>query len=237
MLAAVTSCAVHQPNFFPRSSTLAKLFQADVWVVLDDVQFNARDYQHRARLATLSDPGTQRWLTVPVHRPHGRDSRINELLLAEPDRSRRRVGRLVRQYYGCSRHWASSSACVEEVLVALELSNALANAAEVSTRALLAQLDWQGTVVRSSTLDARCGRSVRLADLTKAVGADTYLCGPGGSKYLDERPFAELGLSVAYPEPPGWTRQPGTRAVTALWALAALGPSAVRDNLSATVPA
>jgi len=234
-LAAVISCAVHQPNLFPRSSTVAKLFQADVWVVLDDVQFNARDYQHRTRLAALSDPTEQRWLTVPVHRPRGRASHINELLLAEPDRSRRRVGQLVRQYYGRSRHWADTSACIEEVLVALELSDGLVNVAEVSTRALLAQLGWHGTVVRSSTLRARSGRSARLADLTRAVGADTYLCGPGGAKYLDESPFAELDLSVAYPEPPRWSRQPGTRAISALWAFAMLGPAAVREELCTSV--
>ena len=34
-------CAIHQPNFFPRLSTLAKLYTADIWIVLDDVQFAA----------------------------------------------------------------------------------------------------------------------------------------------------------------------------------------------------
>jgi hypothetical protein len=34
-------CAIHQPNFLPRLSTLAKIYAADVWVVLDDVQFAA----------------------------------------------------------------------------------------------------------------------------------------------------------------------------------------------------
>ncbi|WP_084143991.1 WbqC family protein [Amycolatopsis taiwanensis] len=233
----MTSCAIHQPNFFPRPSTLAKLVRADVWVVLDDVQFNARDYQHRARLATLADPAAQRWLTVPVHRPHGRDTRINELLLADPDLSRRRVGQLVRQYYGRSRHWPAASACVDEVLVALELSPRLTDVAEVSTRALLARLGWAGRVVRSSTLTARNDRSARLADLTKAVGADTYLCGPGGSRYLDEGAFTELGLTVSYPEPPRWTRAPGIRAISALWAFAMLGPAVVREELSTTVPA
>jgi hypothetical protein len=235
ILARVTTCAVHQPNLFPRSSTLAKLVQADIWVVLDDVQFNRRDYQHRARLAALSDPTAQRWLTVPVHRPCGRDSRINELLLTDPDKSRRRVGQLVRQYYGHSRHWPSTSACVDEVVVALELSPRLVDVAEVSTRALLARLGWRGTVVRSSTLQARSDRSARLADLTKAVGAGTYLCGPGGAKYLDEDPFAEHGLTVAYPQPPRWTREPATQAISALWAFAMLGPAAVRDELSTTV--
>lgn len=49
-------CAIHQPNFFPRLSALAKLAAADVWVVLHDVQFDRRDYQHPTRLAALTAP-------------------------------------------------------------------------------------------------------------------------------------------------------------------------------------
>ncbi|MFG2955839.1 WbqC family protein [Streptomyces sp. NPDC048291] len=69
-------CAIHQPNLFPRLSTLAKLFAADRWIVLADVQFARRDYQHRARLAALDDPARQQWLTLPVHLPHGRPTLI-----------------------------------------------------------------------------------------------------------------------------------------------------------------
>lgn len=229
------SCAVHQPNFFPRLSTLAKLFQADVWVVLDDVQFNARDYQHRTRLAALDDPSEQRWLTVPVHRPAGRDSRINELLLADPALTRRRVEQLTLEYYRRGPHWASARGAVEEVLATLDLTDRLVDVAEVSTRTLLDRLGWHGVVVRSSTLPASTERSTRLADLTQAVGAGTYLCGRGGSRYLDERPFTLRGLTVRYPPPPELAGKDGLRAASALWALAALGPEAVRDEIAVTV--
>jgi len=50
------TCAIHQPNFFPRLSTLAKLYAADVWVILDDVQFSRRDYQHRCYLPPAGPP-------------------------------------------------------------------------------------------------------------------------------------------------------------------------------------
>jgi len=63
-------CAIHQPNFFPRLSTLPKLFIADIWVVLDDVQFARRDYQHRCRIA--NSDGIERWLTIPIHLRCGR---------------------------------------------------------------------------------------------------------------------------------------------------------------------
>jgi hypothetical protein len=217
-------------------ATLAKLFQAEVWVVLDDVQFNARDYQHRARLAPLADPAAQRWLTVPVHRPRGRDSRIGELLLADPDTSRRRVAQLVRQYYRRAAHWANARDAVDEVLAALALTDRVADVAEVSTRALLAQLGWRGEVVRSSALPASDERSARLADLTGAVGADTYLCGRGGARYLDEGPFAARGLTVRYPPQPELAGKDGMRTLSSLWAFATLGAAALRDELRAAVP-
>lgn len=58
-------CAIHQPNLFPRLATLAKLFAADTWIILDDVQFTRRDYQHRTRLASLQDPQASRWMFLP----------------------------------------------------------------------------------------------------------------------------------------------------------------------------
>lgn len=63
-------CAIHQPNFLPRLSTLAKLYTADIWIILDNVQFTRRDYQHRCYLAPAADaqlPG--RWLTIPATAP------------------------------------------------------------------------------------------------------------------------------------------------------------------------
>jgi hypothetical protein len=84
-------CAIHQPNLFPRLSTVAKLYAADRWIVLDDVQFARRDYQHRARLAALDEPARQQWLTLPTHLPHGRPTPIDQARLAEPGRSRRTV--------------------------------------------------------------------------------------------------------------------------------------------------
>lgn len=211
------TCAIHQPNLFPRLSTLAKLYAADIWVVLDDVQFNHRDYQHRARLASLDNEQHQQWLSLPVHKPFGRSTRINEVLLLEPDKSARRVSQLVHQYYGHAPYWHVIEDLVAEVSAAVALSSRLVDVTEVSTRVLLERLGWGGHVVRSSTLAARLERSIRLADLTLAVGADEYLCGTGGAKYLDEAPFTEHSLPVRYfslPDDPRWRAD---RSVSALY--------------------
>jgi WbqC-like protein family len=90
-------CAIHQPNFLPRLSTLAKLYAADIWVILDDVQFTRRDYQHRCYLTPVADaqlPG--RWLTIPVHLPGSRATLIKDALLAEPALTAKRTSAIAR---------------------------------------------------------------------------------------------------------------------------------------------
>ncbi|GAA2769691.1 hypothetical protein GCM10020219_041490 [Nonomuraea dietziae] len=55
LLAGARRVAIHQPNLFPRLTTLAKLWAADCWVVLDNVQF--------ARGTTSIAPA---WLPFPI---------------------------------------------------------------------------------------------------------------------------------------------------------------------------
>ena len=229
-------CAIHQPNLFPRLSTLAKLFAADRWIVLDDVQFARRDYQHRTRLAALDDPSRQQWLTLPTHLPNGRPTLVNQTLLVEPRRSRRTVSLLIRQYYGRSRYWPAVSEVLDVVLDRFENTDRVADLARTSTLALLTALGWSGEVLESSAIPTGQGRSERLADLAVATGSNYYLCGTGGLRYLDYQPFAVHGITVVpfhTPVDAGDRLWKWARRVSSLWALSATGPSELATRLTA----
>jgi hypothetical protein len=189
-------CAIHQPNFFPRLSTLAKLFTADIWVILDDVQFARRDYQHRCRLPAVADAGLpERWLTVPVRLPAGRATLIKDVEMADPFLAARSVTTILRQYYRRSPYRAA-------------LGGALADAEDAFAR------------------------TDRLADLTRAAGGSAYLCGTGGSRYLDPSPFTAHGLTVEMFTPPQYQLRAGGSRVTALTDLAITGPEILARQLS-----
>ena len=225
-------CAIHQPNLFPRLTTLAKLFAADTWIVLDDVQFNRRDYQHRTRLAALADPDRTHWLTIPTHLPQGRQTAIRDALIADPTSAQRRTAAMIRQEYGTSPHWPVLAQALAPVTAVFD-SGKTATVTETSARILLDVLGWKGQILRSSELLARPGRSQRLADLAAAVGADSYLCGTGGMKYLDEAPFAAQRITVVPFRMPTVRIWSSGRQVSALWALATLGSAALADRLRA----
>ncbi|MFH8627516.1 WbqC family protein [Streptomyces vietnamensis] len=226
------TCAIHQPNLFPRLTTLAKLFAADTWIVLDDVQFARRDYQHRTRLAALEDADRQRWLSIPTHLPQGRRTTIQDVLIVDPVLARRRTEAMIRQAYGTSPHWAALQPALEPVWAAFDTGRTAA-VAESSTRVLLDLLGWRGRILTASRLPARAGRSRRLADLTAAGGADTYLCGTGGMTYLDSALFTARGVTVAPFLPPTTGIWASARHVTTLWALAHVGPDGLTSRLRA----
>ncbi|MFM9452408.1 WbqC family protein [Streptomyces europaeiscabiei] len=219
-------CAIHQPNWLPRLTTLAKLFAADYWIVLDSVQFTRRDYQHRARLAALEAPSRQQWLSLPTRLPHGRPTLIRDARIADVDLARRRTTGMLHQHFAASPHWPALAQALDPVMDAFATGRT-ATVAQTSTSALLDLLGWKGRILTSSQLPSRTGRSERLADLAAATGARSYLCGTGGMTYLDPAPFADQDITVTPFRPPVISSAPFDRRISAVWSLATLGPDAV----------
>ncbi|MEO3797728.1 WbqC family protein [Nonomuraea sp. B10E15] len=224
-------CAIHQPNLFPRLSTLAKLFTADYWIVLDDVQFARRDYQHRTRVASFDGLGKTHWLSIATHLPHGRATSIRGARLADSARCRRRVAQLLADHYRHSAHWPAFKKRLEPVLATFESTDRLADVTEASARLLLDEVGWRGRILHSSDLLARGERSQRLADLAWLTGARTYLCGTGGMRYLNPSAFRVHSIEVL----PFQTLATGiwatAREVSAVHALMLVGPRAMRREL------
>lgn len=185
-------------------------------------------------------PHDWQWLSLPVHRPHGRHSLIADVRLIEPCQSKYRTLQLMKHQYRRGRYWPTFEVALQSVLDAMDQGNRLADVAEVSTLTLLHLLGWQGQVQRSSELTSSNDRSKRLADLTETVGAEAYLCGTGGRRYLDTAPFKARGLDVTWFESPIadderpsiWS---GARQFSALWALMRFGIETVSKEFDALV--
>ncbi|MQA02156.1 MAG: hypothetical protein GEV07_05325 [Streptosporangiales bacterium] len=226
--------AIHQPNLFPGLSTLAKLYAADRWVILDDVQFVRRDYQHRCRVGPPGERDRHQWLTLPVHLPHGRATFINDVTIVDPRTCQRRLEGMLTQHYGRTPYWRSVRDALQEIVDLVGKTDRLDDIAVASATVLLELVDWPGLAVRSSSYSVSDDRSRRLADLTEQVDATTYVCGTGGARYLDQSVFDDCGIDVLYCQPPPvgvealWTDQ---RRLTSIAALSTHGPERVRAEL------
>jgi hypothetical protein len=116
------------------------------------------------------------------------------------------VTNLLRQFYRRAPGWARISGAVDAVSAEICQTDRLATVAETSTTLLLRACGWDGTIVRSSEFAQQesisTDRSGRLADLTRAAGCRTYLCGRSGRAYLSPHSFQRTATTVSFFELP-----------------------------------
>jgi hypothetical protein len=227
--------AIHQPNYFPWLGYLDRMAKADLFVVLDHVQFERRNYQNRTQILL---EGEARWLTVPVVQVSQKET-IIEKQVDNSEGGSRQWGpnhfKTLRYAYRKAPYFEHYAPRLREILEArwdklLDLNMAalefLREAYEITTPMRL-----------SSRMNAGGARSELLLNLCRDVGpGSTFLGGMGGSRrYLDQDAFAGAGIGVqwqelehpVYPQCGGGPFQPG---LTSLDLLFNVGPRA-RDHL------
>lgn len=182
--------AIHQPQYLPWLGYLDKLDSADVFVVLDTVQFKKHEWQNRNRIRTKE--GWQ-WLTVPIiDRFPERIDRVEVNATADWSRKHRQALRL---HYGRARHWEP----LGPALLAL-LERPGTRLRDLNIAALDLLCDHLGIATRrllASGLSAREDPTDRLIDLCRAVGGTEYLAGESGPAYMDLGRFARAGIAVS----------------------------------------
>jgi hypothetical protein len=204
---ATSLVAIHQPNFLPWLGFFDKLARADVFVVLDDVQFPKKGGTWMNRVQLLVN-GEASWLTVPVDRSYHGNRLVLEMRTDESRPWREKAVKTIESAYGGSPHFGEVQPRIHELLA--NPTDRLAEHNEHSLRALASDVGLDtDKLVRSSTLTATSAATDRLVELVRAVGGDAYLSGGGAGGYQEEEKFGEAGIELVmqdfqhltYPQP------------------------------------
>jgi len=183
--------AIHQPQYLPWIGYFDKLDRADVFVLLDNVQYKKNEWQNRNRIRTSQ--GWQ-WITVPVlyHYPEKIDAvKINNTT----DWRRKHLNALVYNY--------SKAPFFKEHRLFFEetFSSHWENLVEINVHIiqyLNRALGINKEIVLASRLSLREEPTERLVDICKHVQADTYLSGKDGAKYMNSDTFAQANIQVTF---------------------------------------
>lgn len=187
----MTIAVIHQPQYFPYLGFFHKLAQADVFVVMDNVEFLRRGLQHRNKIKTAQG---EQWLTVPVL--HRQNQMIREVNINhEFPWPRKHWGTLCTNYSPAPYfdHYAPT---LKPLLFQDWESLRDLNLAMI--RWVMQQLEIKVPMVNLSDLDVQGHKSQLLIDTCRAVGADTYLSGVGGKNYMDLALFEAAGIDVIW---------------------------------------
>jgi hypothetical protein len=189
--------AIHQPHFLPWLGYLHRMARAELFVLLDHVQFERRNYQNRAMIRM---DGEARWFTVPVEQ-RSQKERIVEKRVDNRMQGARRWGpghlRTLKHAY---REAPFLGHYGPQLLRLFETEwERLVDLNQAALEFLREAFDIRTTLVRSSELDVEGARGELILDICRAVGADTLLAGLGGSRgYLDVEAFARAGVRVEF---------------------------------------
>jgi hypothetical protein len=189
--------AAHQPHFLPWLGYLDKLAKADLFVVMDDLQYEAQNYQNRQRVK-LSEGAA--WLVVPLERGSQDDlildKRIDNTGNAK-QHWQRRIWLTLETNYRRAPHWSRYADELHDVFV-----RRWTHLVELDLHILDLARRWlriSVPIVRSSSLGLSGHKTERLVDLCRKVGASSYLSGSGGSSsYLDVERMGRAGVGVVW---------------------------------------
>lgn len=173
-------CVIMQPTYMPWAGYLNLIASADVFVFLDDVQFEKQSWQNRNRVLVQ---GKTHWLTVPVRRQHLAD-RIDSITVDDALPWRRKHLELLRTSY--ARHSYPEDMLALATAIVDPHRTHLSDINMASIRSIAAALGLQPRFLQSSTLGIEGPRSRRLVDICLHLDCDQYLSPNGARDYLVE---------------------------------------------------
>jgi hypothetical protein len=181
--------AIHQSQFLPWLPFFYKMFQSDVFVILDDVQFQKNGVQNRNMIATAQGAA---WVTIPVLRNLG--TAINEVGIADLQ-ALKKIARTIELNYRRSPFFDEvftplSFVLRRDSLTLHELNMEL-------LRVVLDLMKQSPSLIMASTLGTSSRKDDLVLEIIKKTGEKRYLSGRGALEYMDMNKFRDSGVEVA----------------------------------------
>lgn len=186
---------IHQPDFMSYLGFFHRLLHADLFIVLDNVQFvsnSSKAWTNRDKIKTQK--GDQ-WLTVSVNKAP-LNTNINEITINYNVDWQNKNLELLQQNY-------RKADFFDEIFPKIEALYStryekLFDFNMKSIEMLNSFFDIRIDIVFSSDLKTTKTKSERLVELLKQVNATHYLSGIGAKDYHVDKPFENAGIEVIW---------------------------------------
>jgi hypothetical protein len=185
---------IHQPEHLPWLGLFHKINLADVYVILDNVQYRKNYFQNRNKIRV---PGGYCWLTVPVKNEFGKH--IKDVLI---DNSNKRWKKKYwgSIYFSCKKapFFDKYSEFIKSILEQEWAYICELNIAIITK--FLKFLNLNPLIVKASDLGVEGKGAELLLNICRKLEAKVYISGISGREYLNIESFKEAGIEVIFQE-------------------------------------
>lgn len=187
------SVAIHQPNYIPWPGYFYKIYQSDIFVFLDDVQFSNEGMHCYHYLKTPKGPLR---LKIPVIQTFG-DKIVDVKIRNEIEWTKSHLNYIYLNYRRAKYFdevYEDFKALIEKPSVYL---------ADLNIRIIdffCKKLGISLHYIRSSQLNINSTRTQKIIDICKDLDCTEYYSGLGAKSYQKEEDFLQNGIRLHYSE-------------------------------------
>lgn len=188
--------SIHQPNYLPYIGFFQKMALSDIFVILDTVQFSRDSFTQRTRIRTKDG---SMWLTIPIKKKHY-FKQINKIPLPEDDMwLKKHKLSIISNYSKCNYF---DDAFVNDYYSDCSKYTNLQKFNEFGISYLKKKFGIHTEIMLASKLDIKpdLKSTELLIEILETLGADIYISGLGGKKYIDESQFYMKNMELEYLE-------------------------------------
>ncbi|MEF3280984.1 MAG: WbqC family protein [Elusimicrobiota bacterium] len=185
--------SAHQIHFMPGLRFFSKMRQSDLFVFLDDVQYEKREFQNRNKIKTSY--GFQ-YLTVPVITKGRFNQIIKDVEINNSYNWKTEHLKAIEINYAKAKYFYKYFP--ELVKIYNSDYNKLIDISLKLIDFFRKHLNIKTPFVFSSSLNIDKKSTERLVELCKRLNADMYLSGRGAKSYLDEKEFEKADIKVIW---------------------------------------
>jgi len=185
--------AIHQPNYLPWPGYFHKMESADVFLILDTVQYVKFEYDNRCKIKT---PAGEQWITVPISSTNLGTPNNKVMLAEDADIWRYNWKPLKKNYSKCpffeeyqdELHEIYGKKWDRLIDLNLKLLETVQNWLEIKTPLKFA----------SELPDSALKGTELILSYCRELNADMYLSGVGGKNYLEQEQFENTNIILEF---------------------------------------
>jgi len=185
---------IHQPEHMPWLGFFHKMSLADVYVLLDNVQFKKNNWQNRNRI--INRNGMEIWLTVPVLTKGHMTSTIKETIIDSHNPWQRNYLGRIQDAYCRHPYYSSYFHEIKRIIYKPHTSIAALNYDFIQFFREI--LSINNRIIWASDLDVHGKGTDLLLDICTTLNANKYISGPDGRNYLNLEDFKNKQVEVEF---------------------------------------
>lgn len=187
----MTTISIHQPGYFPWLGFFGKIVFSDVFVFLDDIQYEKNGWQNRNKIRV---EGGEMWLTIPIKSKFG--IFLKDVEIDNSSNWAKKHSKSISLNYSKSKFFTEYWKDLENIYkkkfeylidLNLEIIGYIMEKLNIKTRTVL-----------SSELNISDAGSNRILKICKELTADSYISGISGKDYLKLDDFKKNNIQVKF---------------------------------------